>query len=246
MSPSLTPGDDDSFGPGESTHTQRGAVAAPAGRLASEHVSHTKRREFAAAAARRSRSDVLEGRHLKASPFRREGASGFVLRIHVYGDPALPAVQACVEVLRDLADVVRLVDHPGKADVAVAPLLTQKLAPKDYNEPRYGTLIFHPSLLPRHRGRDAIKWAFRLGEKFTGATWFWCDDGYDTGDICEQEILAIRDGELPREFYMRSVAPAAARMLGYIIRDLSMGYVRRRPQIEENASYEPPIQAAPS
>jgi methionyl-tRNA formyltransferase len=150
-----------------------------------------------------------------------------------------PIIQAAVDVLEDHNAV--LASDVEEADLAIAPLLTKKLRPERLYAPALGTLIFHPSLLPRHRGPDAIRWAFRLKEPYTGATWFWADEELDTGDICESEVLAIRDGERPREFYERAVIPSATRMLGYIIDDISGGIVRRRPQNEESATYEASI-----
>lgn len=129
------------------------------------------------------------------------------------------------------------------ADVALAPLLKKKISEAQIEVPRYGTLVFHPSLLPRHRGRDAIKWAFDAGESYTGATWFWADNGYDTGDICEQEVLEISRAESPREFYNRAVIPSAIGLLEYALQDLAGGHVRRRPQREEAATYEKPFKS---
>lgn len=150
-----------------------------------------------------------------------------------------PIIQASLDVLREHdAD---LAGDDQEADLAIAPLLTKKLPPERLFAPALGTLIFHPSLLPRHRGRDAIRWAFRLKESYTGATWFWADEELDAGDICESEVLAILDGERPRGFYERAVIPSAVRMLGYIIDDISRGVVRRRPQNDESATHEPPI-----
>jgi len=151
------------------------------------------------------------------------------------GDPELPVVRACRAVL-----AAKGVEPFGgfDADVVVAPLLTSKVSPEDIGRLKLGLLIFHPSLLPRHRGRDSIKWAYRLGETYTGATWFWADDSWDTGDVCEQEVLAIVPGESPREFYERAVVPSAARLLGYIVDDLQRGIVRRRPQQHESATFE--------
>lgn len=134
-----------------------------------------------------------------------------------------------------------LVPATNEADVAMAPLLRRKISNKEINAPRLGTLIFHPSLLPVHRGRDAIRWAFFEKEKYSGATWFWADEGYDTGDICEQEVLRIKRDETPRQFYERAVIPSALRMLRFIHADLESGIVRRRQQIEEHATYDPPF-----
>ncbi|MQA94476.1 MAG: formyl transferase [Streptosporangiales bacterium] len=150
-----------------------------------------------------------------------------------------PIIKATAEVLDRHGCVV--VDDESAADVAVAPLLTRKLPSQRLYAPALGTLIFHPSLLPRHRGPDAIRWAYRLKEPYTGATWFWADEKFDAGDICEMEVLDIRDGERPREFYERAVLPSAIRMLGWILTDLANGVVRRRPQNEEAATYESAI-----
>lgn len=164
------------------------------------------------------------------------------MRVYVYGEPALPAVAAALAAVRDVAAC--LVHAPAAADVAAAPLLLRKLTPAEVRAPAVGTLIFHPSLLPRHRGRDAIRWAFRQGEPFSGATWFWADDGLDTGDVCEQEVLEILPGERPRDFYARAVVPACRRLLALALADLRAGHVRRRPQRAEAATWEPAIARA--
>jgi methionyl-tRNA formyltransferase len=164
------------------------------------------------------------------------------LAIYVYGanDGATPPViQACLELLEKDH---RIVADPRDADLAVAPLLTEILTMDAINAPRVGTLVFHPSLLPRHRGADAIKWAFKLGETYTGVTWFWPDAGIDTGDICEQDVLAILPGETPRDFYARAVIPAAVRTLARAIEGVAAGRPRRVPQQREHGTYEPRIQ----
>jgi len=47
----------------------------------------------------------------------------------------------------------------------------------------HGTICFHPSLLPRHRGRHAVKDTIAAGDRFTGVTIFRPDGGADTGPI---------------------------------------------------------------
>ena len=99
------------------------------------------------------------------------------------------------------------------SDLAIAPLLTQKISEEELKEPLHGTLIFHPSPLPYGRGSASIKWAYSRKEPITAATWFWADNGYDTGDICEQEIIRIDYDLRPREFYERDILPAMLRTL---------------------------------
>jgi methionyl-tRNA formyltransferase len=169
------------------------------------------------------------------------------MKVYIYGyangydaGENIPAiVDACAWEVGRLG--CRIVWNLTEADVAVAPLLQVKISDAELSKPKHGTLIFHPSLLPRHRGRDAIRWAYHLNETYTGATWFWADSGLDTGDICEQEVVAIGD-KRPRDFYEQDIIPVAVRLLRYVILDLKAGIIRRRPQNDAAATYEPPFQ----
>lgn len=163
-----------------------------------------------------------------------------MLRVFVYSEKPAPVIDLCLRQACEVQGVI-LVEDPRIADVACAPLLQRRLSPAELEAPRLGVLVFHPSLLPVHRGRDAIRCAFSLGEVILGATWFWANASYDAGDICEQEVLLAGAGESPRAFYDRAVVPAAARLLGYALGDLVVGHVRRRPQVEENATYDPRV-----
>lgn len=163
---------------------------------------------------------------------------GRELSVYIY-DAGEELNALCERVITELG--CRVAPTPAGSDLSVAPLLRRFLSPDEYGAPRYGTLIFHPSLLPRHRGRDAIRWAYRLGEKYTGVTWFWCNSGVDDGDICEQEVVHIPDNTPPRLFYEREVVPAMARTLRRAIEGVMRGEPRRVPQYEPASTYEPPI-----
>jgi len=56
---------------------------------------------------------------------------------------------------------------------------------------RLGWIGYHPSLLPRHRGRSSIEWAIRMRDAITGGTVFWLNGGIDRGDIASQEFCFI-------------------------------------------------------
>ena len=67
-----------------------------------------------------------------------------------------------------------------------------KLLPKDIlSIPKLGFLNVHFSLLPKYRGAAPIQWALANGEKETGVTLFWLDEGMDTGPIFLQKKMAI-------------------------------------------------------
>jgi methionyl-tRNA formyltransferase len=76
-------------------------------------------------------------------------------------------------------------------DLAVMAYVLQ-FAPQSFvNIPRHGTIQYHPSLLPRHRGPSSINWPLILGEKQTGLTIFRPTDGLDEGPILLQKTVAI-------------------------------------------------------
>lgn len=60
------------------------------------------------------------------------------------------------------------------------------LPPSIYDFPELGTFNIHASLLPDYRGAAPINWAIINGEKETGLTAFWLDEGVDTGRIIGQ------------------------------------------------------------
>lgn len=161
------------------------------------------------------------------------------LSIYLYDTGAAPIGAVCAAAAGEVG--ARIALAPNQADVAIAPLLTKILKTDDLAKPRLGTLIFHPSLLPRHRGRDAIKWTLQSKEPYTGVTWFWADAGLDTGDVCVQEIIPVPEGIRPRDFYEQHVIPAAARTLRRALQSLAAGVILRQPQPHTAATYEPPF-----
>ena len=104
--------------------------------------------------------------------------------------------------------------------------------------PLQGTLIFHPSILPYHRGPDAIRWAVLSGERVSGVTWFWCDDGLDTGPICEQEPVLLMPGESPGRAYHTRFVPAGVRAFKRAVDGCLNGYPRRVKQEAGLGTYE--------
>ncbi|ERE04342.1 formyltransferase family protein [Pseudogulbenkiania ferrooxidans] len=104
---------------------------------------------------------------------------------------------------------------------------------------RYGALGYHPSLLPRHRGRDAIRWALHMREAVTGGTVYWMDDGADTGPIAAQEWCHIRPDDDARSLWRRELAPIGLALFGRVLAELDAGIVTARPQPTAVASWEP-------
>lgn len=74
--------------------------------------------------------------------------------------------------------------------------------------PPMGVVGFHPSALPKNRGRHPLIWALVLGLKETGVTFFFMDEGADTGDILSQQRIIIDDEDDAGSLYEKVAALA--------------------------------------
>lgn len=76
------------------------------------------------------------------------------------------------------------------------------------NIPKMGVIGFHPTLLPLNRGRHPIIWALILGLDKTGSTFFFMDEGADSGDILSQEMVNIYQNDDAKSLYGRIIETA--------------------------------------
>ncbi len=79
-----------------------------------------------------------------------------------------------------------------------------KILPKELLDiPKYGAINVHGSLLPQYRGAAPIQWAVLNGDKKTGITTMFMDEGMDTGDMILKEETEIGDNETTGELWER-------------------------------------------
>lgn len=104
------------------------------------------------------------------------------------------------------------------------------------DQARYGAVGYHPSLLPRHRGRDAVRWAIHMREPVTGGTLYRMDDGADTGGILLQDWRHIRPDDTAQSLWQRELAPMGLRLFRQYLVCPDIPAV---PQDETLATFEP-------
>ena len=104
---------------------------------------------------------------------------------------------------------------------------------------RFGALGYHPSLLPRHRGRDSIRWALHMGDKTTGGTVYWLDDGADKGAIAAQDWCWIRPNDSETSLWRDTLAPMGVQLFAEVLNQLDDGKAPSRAQDESLATFEP-------
>lgn len=111
---------------------------------------------------------------------------------------------------------------------------------------RFGAIGYHPSLLPLHRGRDAVRWAVRLRERVTGGSIYWLNDTVDGGPIAARAPVFIRPDDDARSIWARELAPLGLTLFEKVLRDLAAGIIVREEQNHSLATWEPSLTNAPS
>ena len=80
-----------------------------------------------------------------------------------------------------------------------------------------GVVGFHPALLPQNRGRHPIIWALALGLSETGSTFFFMDEGADSGDILSQVEITIDSSEYASSLYQKVTQTALSQINDFIL-----------------------------
>jgi methionyl-tRNA formyltransferase len=124
------------------------------------------------------------------------------------------------------------------ADLGVMAYVLQFVPQHFVNIPRHGTIQFHPSLLPRHRGPSSINWPIALGETETGLSIFRPTDGLDEGPVILQKSCPIGPHETLGELYFNKLFPLGVAALLEAADHVCAGRYEERRQDESQASYE--------
>jgi methionyl-tRNA formyltransferase len=125
-------------------------------------------------------------------------------------------------------------------DLAVLAFVTDIVPGRVLEVPRLGSICYHPSILPKHRGASAINWAVIEGDTKTGLTIFWVDEGIDTGDILLQKEVDIGPDETTGAVYFNKLYPLGVEALVEAVDLIATGKALRIPQDHSKATYEPP------
>uniref|UniRef100_A0A8C7HAC6 10-formyltetrahydrofolate dehydrogenase n=1 Tax=Oncorhynchus kisutch TaxID=8019 RepID=A0A8C7HAC6_ONCKI len=124
------------------------------------------------------------------------------------------------------------------AELNVMPFCSQFIPMNVIDHPAHGSIIYHPSILPLHRGASAINWTLIQGDKKAGFSIFWADDGLDTGPILLQRECPVEPNDTVDSLYNRFLFPEGIKAMVESVQLIADGKATRVPQTEEGASYE--------
>ncbi len=125
-----------------------------------------------------------------------------------------------------------------KPGLCVMAYVTDIVPVSMLNIPGLGTIQYHPSLLPKHRGPSAINWAIIQGYTQTGITIFWPDKGLDTGPILMQDSVEIKPDDTVGTLYFNKLFPMGVDALERSVSLVKTGKAPKVSQQHDQATYQ--------
>lgn len=108
-----------------------------------------------------------------------------------------------------------------------------KILPKEILEiPKLGCINVHGSLLPKYRGAAPIQWAVLNGDKTTGITTMYMNEGMDTGDMILKEEVEIGPEETTGDLWQK-LSKIGGEILVKTLKLIEKGKAPREKQTEE-------------
>lgn len=113
------------------------------------------------------------------------------------------------------------------------------------NRLRIGAIGYHPSLLPIHRGRDAVKWTIRQRDRVAGGSVYWLTDNIDAGPIAAQEHCVVAPDDTASTLWRDKLFPMGVRLIDRTLDDIAAGRLVMVMQDEASATWEPSLDSPP-
>ena len=134
-------------------------------------------------------------------------------------------------------EIIKILEELNPELIVVAAY--GKILPKNVLDyPKYGCINVHASLLPKYRGSSPIHRAIINGDKITGITIMYMDEGMDTGDIILQKEMPINDSDTAGQLHDKLALMGAETLLS-AVKLIEKEIVIRCPQNNQKATYAP-------
>lgn len=135
---------------------------------------------------------------------------------------------------------LRSSDIPDGTDVIIAAHSHHFISTKAREKVRYA-VGYHPSLLPRHRGRDAVKWTVRFGDTVAGGSIYELGEKVDGGAIVLQRSVLVKKEWTYKDLWREALFPLGVQLILETLQMIEDGKYSATPQDESLATWEPPV-----
>jgi len=137
-------------------------------------------------------------------------------------------------------------NFPDGVDLGITAHSFDYVGKKTRYKPKHGWIGYHPSLLPRHRGRSSVEWAIRMRDCITGGTIYWLNAGIDRGDIAYQDWCFIDPSlynkgpkEAAKILWRDKLQPMGVALMSKALCDIKKGIIIKQQQNQKFSTWEP-------
>ncbi|XP_034098856.1 cytosolic 10-formyltetrahydrofolate dehydrogenase-like [Drosophila albomicans] len=124
------------------------------------------------------------------------------------------------------------------ATLNVLPYCSQFIPMEVIDGAPLGSICYHPSILPRHRGASAISWTLIEGDEIAGFSIFWADDGLDTGPLLLTRQTNLEPTDTLDTIYKRFLYPEGVKAMGVAVDLVANGTAPKITQTTVGATYD--------
>jgi methionyl-tRNA formyltransferase len=164
-----------------------------------------------------SKSDIVVQRVVVTDREDRLCKLATMLGYDVYIAPN-PKLIDSVAILNDCDLIITAYTHARISDAALS------LA-------RLGGIGYHPSILPRHKGRHAVEDTIAHGDPIAGGTVYQLTQGWDEGNIVEQDYCLVHADDDAGSLWRLNLSPMGIRLLSTAVdKIVKTGTVHSVPQ----------------
>ncbi len=128
-----------------------------------------------------------------------------------------------------------------KPDLIVTCAYGKILNKEILDYPKYGCLNIHASLLPKYRGSSPMQYAIMNGDKKTGVTLMYMDEGMDTGDIIDTLECNINETDTLEDIH-NTLMVLGANIIAKNLENIINNNITRIKQDNNLATYAPKIE----
>lgn len=129
-------------------------------------------------------------------------------------------------------------DIPDNTELVISAHSHWIISDKIIEKCKFGGIGFHPSLLPRHRGQDAVRWTVHMGDPITGGTIYKLDSKCDAGNIVLQKMIFVDKNWDYHELW-KELFPIGIDLILEAVDLIEKGEATETPQDERFATWEP-------
>jgi len=110
---------------------------------------------------------------------------------------------------------------PDNCDLIITAYSHAKISDTALEKSKLGGIGYHPSLLPKHRGKRAVEQTIEFKDEIAGGTVYQLSSNWDEGNIVAQEWCWVKSNDTAETLWRRELSPMGVKLLSSAIDDIN-------------------------